>query len=107
MIPSKLKDKNFQKPWHAQIFAITVSLSENKVFEWCEFSDFLAHEIKMDNNQTRNGSDDYFYSWVKALEKLLIKKKITSFTRMDEIKNLWSSAFLNTPHGKPVKIGDI
>ena len=56
MIPSKLKDKNFQKPWHAQIFAITVSLSENKVFEWSEFSDFLAHEIKMDNNQSRNCS---------------------------------------------------
>jgi nitrile hydratase accessory protein len=107
MIPSKLKEKNFQKPWHAQIFAITVSLSENKVFEWAEFSDFLAHEIKMDNNQIRNGSDDYFYSWVKALEKLLIKKKITSFPRMVEIKNLWTSAFLKTPHGKPVKIGDI
>jgi len=42
MIPSKLKEKTFQKPWHAQIFAITVSLSENKVFEWSEFSDFLG-----------------------------------------------------------------
>ena len=107
MIPSKLQEKHFQKPWHAQIFAITVSLSEKKVFEWSEFSDFLAHEIKMDNNQSRNCSDDYFNSWLKALEKLLIKKKITSFPRMVEIKNLWSSAFLNTPHGKQVKIGDI
>ena len=44
---------------------------------------------------------------MKALEKLLIKKKITSLPIMVEIKNLWTSAFLNTPHGKPVKIGDI
>ena len=107
MITSKLQEKHFQNPWHAQIFAITVSLSEKKVFEWSEFSDFLAHEIKMDNNQSRNCSDDYFNSWLKALEKLLIKKKITSFPRIVEIKNLWSSAFLNTPHGKPFKIGDI
>jgi len=93
MIPSKLKEKNFQKPWHAQIFAITVSLSENKVFEWCEFSDFLAHEIKMDNNQTRNGSDDYFYSWVKALEKLLIKKKLLIFQEWLKLKTFGVQLF--------------
>ena len=55
----------------------------------------------------RNGSDDYFYSWVKALEKLLIKKKITNSLKLVEVKNLWSSAFLNTSHGKQVKIGDM
>ena len=39
--------KSFEKPWHGQIFAITVSLSENKVFEWREFSKALAEQIKM------------------------------------------------------------
>ena len=107
MIPNELKHKTFEKPWHAQVFAITVSLSEKKIFNWSEFSDLLAREIKKDNNMCRNGSDDYFYSWVKALEKLLIKKKITNSPKIVEVKNLWSSAFLNTPHGKPVKIGDI
>ena len=93
MIPSKLQEKHFQKPWHAQIFAITVSLSEKKVFEWSEFSDFLAHEIKMDNNQTRNGSDDYFYSWVKALEKLLIKKKLLIFQEWLKLKTFGVQLF--------------
>ena len=38
MINQKNYDfKSFEKPWHAQIFAITVSLSENKAFEWNEF----------------------------------------------------------------------
>ena len=107
MIPNELKQKTFEKPWHGQVFAITVSLSEKKIFKWSEFSDFLAQEIKTDNTMLRNGSDDYFYSWVKALERLLIKKKITNSPKIVEVKNLWSSAFLNTPHGKPVKIGDI
>ncbi len=107
MIPNQLNHKTFEKPWHGQVFAITVSLFEKKIFKWSEFSDFLAQEIKKDNNMLRNGSDDYFYSWVKALERLLIKKKITNFSKIVEVKDLWSSAFLNTPHGKPVKIGDI
>ena len=39
--------KSFEKPWHGQIFAITVSLSENKVFEWSEsvsYTHLRAHE---------------------------------------------------------------
>ena len=58
--------KSFEKPWHGQIFAITVSLSENKVFEWSEFSKALANQIKIDKTEKQNGSDDYFFSWIKA-----------------------------------------
>ena len=107
MIPNELKYEIFEKPWHGQVFAITISLSEKKIFKWNEFSFFLAQEIKNDKTMYRNGSDDYFYSWVKALEKLLIKKKITNSLKLVEVKNLWSSAFLNTSHGKQVKIGEM
>ena len=93
MMPNEFRNKTFEKPWHGQVFAITVYLSENKIFKWSEFSDFLAKEIKKDNNMTRNGSDDYFYSWVKALERLLIKKKITNTPKIVTVKNIWSSAF--------------
>ena len=68
--------KSFEKPWHGQIFAITVSLSENKVFEWSEFSKSLADQIKIDKTEKQNGSDDYFFSWIKALENLIIKKNV-------------------------------
>ena len=106
MIPLEFKEKTFQKPWHAQVFAITVSLSEKKIFEWKEFSDFLAKEIKMDNNEARNGSDDYFNSWLRALEQLLKKKNITNIEKITKTSNLWRKAFLNTPHGRAVKIGE-
>jgi len=58
--------KSFEKPWHGQIFAITVSLSENKVFKWSEFSKLLADQIKMDKTEKQNGGDDYFFS-IKSL----------------------------------------
>ena len=106
MLPNKFKNQFFEKPWHAQTFAITVSLSEKGVFEWSEFSEFLANQIKKDETSKRNGSDDYYNSWLRALERLLIKKKITNSSNILKIKNLWAHAFLTTPHGKPVKIGD-
>ena len=52
--------KSFEKPWHGQIFAITVSLSENKVFKWSEFSKVLADQIKMDKTEKQNGD---FGAW--------------------------------------------
>ena len=106
MTSNEIKDQNFQKPWHAKVFAITVSLSEKKIFKWSEFSDFLSYEIFKHKTLHRDGSDDYFNSWLKALEKLLISKKITNKSNILKIKNLWINEFLITPHGKPVKIGD-
>ncbi|MDC3096529.1 nitrile hydratase accessory protein [Alphaproteobacteria bacterium] len=66
---------SFEKPWHGQIFAITVSLSENKVFEWSEFSKALAEQIKMDKTEKQNGSDDYFFFMDKGIRKLNNQKR--------------------------------
>ena len=96
--------KSFEKPWHGQIFAITVSLSENKVFKWSEFSKVLADQIKMDKTEKQNGGDDYFFSWTKALENLIIKKNVVDQTNLNITKQKWKDAFLTTPHGHPVEI---
>ena len=96
--------KSFEKPWHGQIFAITVSLSENKVFEWSEFSKALSDQIKIDKTEKQNGSDDYFFSWIKALENLIIKKDIVDQSNLNITKQKWKDAFLTTQHGQPVKL---
>ena len=96
--------KTFEKPWHGQIFAITVSLSENKLFEWREFSKALANQIKIDKTEKQNSEDDYFFSWIKALENLIINKKIVDKKNLKQIKENWKDAFLATPHGNPVRI---
>ena len=96
--------KSFEKPWHGQIFAITVFLSENKIFEWSEFSKVLSDQIKIDKTEKQNGSDDYFFSWIKALENLMIKKDIVDQSYLNITKQKWKDAFLTTQHGQPVKI---
>ena len=85
--------KSFEKPWHGQIFAITLSLSENKVFEWSEFSKALAEQIKMDKTEKQNGSDDFFFSWTKALENLIIKKNVVNQFNVNFTKQKWNIAF--------------
>ena len=52
----------------------------------------------------QNGSDDYFFSWIKALENLMIKKDILDQSNLNIIKQKWKDAFLSTTHGHPVKI---
>ena len=96
--------KSFEKPWHGQIFAITVSLSENNVFEWSEFSKVLSEQIKMDKTKKQNGSDDYFFSWIKALENLIIKKNVVDQFNLNFTKQKLKNAFLTSPHGHPEKI---
>ena len=102
--PNNFDFKSFEKPWHRQIYAITVSLSENIVFEWSEFSEALGEQIKMDKTEKQNGSDDYFFSWIKALENLIIKKNVVDQSNLNITKQKWKVAFLNTPHGHPVNI---
>ena len=85
--------KSFEKPWHGQIFAITVSLSENKVFEWSEFSKALADQIKIDKTEKQNGSDDYFFSWIKALENLIIKKNVVDLSNLNITKKKMERCF--------------
>ena len=96
--------KSFEKLWHGQIFSITVSLSENKVFEWNEFSKVLADQIKIDKTEKQNGGDDYFFSWIKALENLIIKKDVVDQPNLNITKQKWKDAFLTTTHGHHVKI---
>ena len=36
----------FQNPWHSQLFAITVQLSEKGNFSWKEFVEFLESPLK-------------------------------------------------------------
>ena len=79
-------------------------LKIHSVFEWSEFSKALSDQIKIDKTEKQNGSDDYFFSWIKALENLIIKKYIVDQSNLNITKQKWRDAFLTTQHGHPVKI---
>ena len=96
----------FQNPWHSQLFAITVQLSEKGNFSWKEFVKVFGEALKKERLHTKNldGNNDYFSCWLNALEEILIEKKISNQNTLILLKEDWTQAYLSTPHGKPVHI---
>ena len=92
----------FQAPWEAYAFALAVQLSEQGIFDWPEWTQALATQIR-DAGEDDQGSEYYHY-WVAALEKLLTKRGIISEEALKQRKIAWREAYRHTPHGKPVEL---
>jgi nitrile hydratase accessory protein len=73
----------FKERWHAQAFAMAVSLSADGHFTWREWAAALARELKAaaDRGEPDDGSR-YYEHWLCALERLTIEKQLT---RSDEL----------------------
>ena len=99
-------DVVFQNPWHSQLFAITVQLSETGNFSWKEFVEFFGKSLNDSRLELNSldGNDDYFNCWLIALEEIIISKKIVNSNILSLLKKDWTNAYLSTPHGKPVRI---
>ena len=97
--------KPFDEPWQAEVFAVTVHLSERNLFSWAEWTEALGEQIS--NVKLRrciDGSNDYYNLWLQALVELLSTKGITDAEAILDVQNRWADAYRNTPHGKPVKL---
>ena len=92
----------FQAPWEAYAFALAVQLSEQGIFDWSEWSQALAAEIRDAGGNAQDSH--YYYYWMTALEKLLTHHGIISEEVLQERKIAWKKAYLQTPHGKPVEL---
>lgn len=95
----------FEEPWHAQVFALTVSLNEAGHFTWpdwaARFSGVLAaHGLEKD----LNGGADYFAVWLEALEGLLAEAAMADPAQVEDLRGQWEAAYLATPHGQPVHL---
>ncbi len=95
----------FLEPWHAQVFALTVHLNETGWLDWADWaaavSDTLAHhglEKELD------GGDDYFLAWLETVEKVIMCAGVADAVEMEALRSAWEAAYLNTPHGAPVKL---
>ena len=92
----------FQAPWEAYAFALAVQLSEQGIFDWSEWTQALAAEIRDAGEEDQDSH--YYYYWMAALEKLLAQYGIISEEVLQERKIAWREAYLQTPHGKPVEL---
>ena len=95
----------FAEPWEAHAFAIAVKLSEKGLLKWSEWSDALAEEIKKAKEQGLSDfGNTYYQFWISALETILLDKNILKKSDLKSMIEKWRSAYLSTPHGKPVKL---
>ena len=97
--------KPFDEPWHAEVFAVTIHLSEQNLFSWVEWTDAIGKKIsKVNPRRSIDGSNDYYTLWLQALIELISTKGITDAEAISDVQKRWADAYRNTPHGKPVKL---
>lgn len=102
-----LPSSQFQDPWHAQLFAISVALSEAGHFTWKAWTQAFGDTLKRNaTDRPLDGSTDYYTAWLETLETLLDDAGLVRASEAHRVKHLWEAAYLATPHGKPVKLSD-
>ena len=76
--PIPLTDGNevFSAPWHCELFALTISLYEKKVFDWTLWTTELGNKLKDRPVGMADDLDFYYGSWLEALEELILSKKM-------------------------------
>ena len=102
---SKAKYRPFHKPWHAQIFALTVHLNEQGHFDWKDWSKVFSDALSSKGSKDLIINDDgYYLIWLRALEKFLLEAEKIQPEDIIQYFQDWRAAFLNTPHGQPVNL---
>lgn len=100
-------DPVFLHPWHAQIFALTVSLNESGHFIWADWvTQFSATLARHGLDRDLDGGDDYFNAWLETLELILAAQGAAAPEDVERLRADWEQAYLNTPHGAVVRLTD-
>ena len=71
-IPRDAEGPVFAEPWQAQAFAITLQLHARGEFAWPDWAARLARRI------AAHPGEDYWVSWLAALEALLAERGIAA-----------------------------
>jgi nitrile hydratase accessory protein len=104
--PSDAEGLVFREAWEAQAFAMTLVLHQRGVFTWKEWAGTLAEEIKI--AQAAGDPDlgtTYYHHWLRALERLLVEKGITTQEALRATAQAWEESARATPHGMPIVLG--
>lgn len=97
----------FSEPWHAQLFALTVHLSETGRFTWPDWTARFGETLRRHGLAgALDGGDDYFAAWLATLETLLAEQGAAPAPEVTALRAAWEDAYLSTPHGQPVRLPD-
>jgi nitrile hydratase accessory protein len=80
-LPRKNGELVFEAPWEARAFGLAVALSEAGMYPWRDFSQGLAAETAVVEQQGAPAS--YYERWLETLEKLAIARGLVSLDELD------------------------
>lgn len=102
-IPCDAEGPVFREPWEAHAFALAVSLHQKGLFTWSEWAETLAGEIRAAQAAGDPDTGETYYShWLRALERLVIAKGVTTAPVIADTTAAWHRAAEATPHGQPI-----
>ena len=95
----------FDEPWQAQALGLAFSLAERGVYTPAQWSRALgAEHAKLLSKGAPDTPLTYYEAVVRALEQLIRENGPLSVETLEDRVSAWRAAYLNTPHGKPVKL---
>lgn len=97
--------ERFDEPWQAQLFALTVALSEAGHFSWPDWTAAFGARLKeLGADRPLDGGADYHAAWLRTLEELLDRTGCAPQAEAEAVRAAWERAYLATPHGQPVRL---
>lgn len=95
----------FQEPWEAQAFAITLSLHQQGLFTWSEWTSTLAAQVAAAQAAgDADQGDSYYRHWLAALESLVAAKGAVSIQELSACQRAWQDAVDRAPHGQALEL---
>ena len=95
----------FEEPWQAQALAMAFNLIDRGAFTNEQWSEALGAKLAGARGES-DTTGTYFQCVLAALEALLDDSKRLPATTVDGRTEAWRRAYLRTPHGKPVELGE-
>jgi nitrile hydratase accessory protein len=81
----------FDAPWESRAFGMAVALNENGKYEWPEFVDHLAGEIKADPAEEHT----YYEKWLHSLAGLAVERGLISEAELAQRTNEYATGERN------------
>ena len=97
----------FDEPWQAQVLAMADLLIQSKRITANDWSSALGEQLKTTqtvSDDLNDAKENYYKAALIALTTLMDSKNIVSQQQLHNREDDWKSAYLSTPHGKPVRL---
>lgn len=94
---------HFSEGWHAQALALADTMVRGGHFTATEWAIALGAKLtNADASGAPDTEDTYYLAVLDAIEALTVRHTSIAEADLKSRKDAWASAYLDTPHGKPV-----